>query len=170
MVDRFSRDQLALLLRRYLGCRITNDELADEAPYNSEDPGIQPVYEYAWHLYDDLSTHRAEGKHALSPEVRRMVTRWIVFLHGDHEYRWPPFSFLQIYNWPLNLLTLGCWERRKRGRFEVFRGSGQFKVWPFFTMAEYKAALSSPRFLAAVRRDPPSDGPDVQPFQHSTRR
>ena len=151
MIDRVNRDRLALLLRRYLSCRITNDDLADEGPSMSEDLAVQSVYEYAWQLYDDLSTHRAQGKHALSPEVRGMVTRWIVFLQGDQEYRWPPFSFLQIYNWPLNVLTLGWWEKVKRARFGAFKSAGHFKVWPFFTASSYKAALSNPRLLSGRR-------------------
>ena len=146
MINRADRDQLALLLRRYVAGRITNDELAD-APARSQDPAIRPIYEFAWQLYDDVSNHRAEGRHSLSPEARRMVARWILFLHSDLEYRWPRFSFLQIYNLPLNLLTLGWWERRKACRFEAFQRAGHFKVWPFVTSEEFKSALRNPRFL-----------------------
>ena len=147
MINRADRDKLALLLHRYVAGRITNDDLADEAPARSSDPAIRPIYEFAWQLYDDLSTHRAEGRHALMPETRRMVARWVLFLQSDLEYRWPRFSFMQIYNWPLNLLTLGWWERRKSRRLETFQHAGHFKVWPFFTTDEFKRALRNPRFL-----------------------
>ena len=147
MIDYPNRDRLALLLRRYVAGRVTNDELADEAPSRSADPAIQAVYEQAWNLYDDLSTHRAEGRHALTPDARRLVARWVLFLHSDRQYRWPPFSFMQIHNWPVNVLTLGWWERRKRRRFEAFQRAGHFNVWPFLTTVEYKEALAKPRFL-----------------------
>ena len=147
MIDRPNRDRLALFVRRYAAGRITNDDLADRAPSHSSDPVIQAVYEYAWHLYDDLSTHRAVGRHALSPETRRMVARWILFLHTDLEYRWPRFSFIRIYNWPLNLLTFGWWERRKGGYLDAFQRAGHFKVWPFMTTANYRATLANPRFF-----------------------
>jgi hypothetical protein len=150
MIDRRNRDRLALLLRRYVAGRITNDDLADQGPSRSADPAIRAVYEYAWNLYDDFSTHRAEGRHALSPEARRVVARWILFLHSDCGYRWPVFSFMQIYNWPLNILTLGWWERRKYRRFEAFQRAGHFKVWPFVRTAEYKEALVKPRFFVDV--------------------
>ncbi len=146
MINRVDRDKLALLLRRYAAGRITNDDLADEAPARSSDQAICPIYEFAWQLYDDLSTHRAEGRHALMPETRRMVARWILFLQSDLEYRWPSFSFMQIYNWPLNLLTLGWWERRKSRRLDAFKRTGHFKVWPFFATDEFKRALRNPRF------------------------
>lgn len=55
-LNRADRNQLALLLRRYVAGRITNDELAD-APARSQDPAIQPIYGFAWRLYDDVSNH-----------------------------------------------------------------------------------------------------------------
>ncbi len=133
MIDRIARDQLALALRRYVAGRITNDDLADDAPDRSPDPAIRPIYEYAWNLYDDHHQHRAAGRHALNRLGRRTVARWILFLHTDLEYRWPTFSFMQIYNWPLNLLTLGWWERRKERRSTAFQQAGDFEVWPFFS-------------------------------------
>src|SRR5207247_11023905 len=105
MINRADRDKLALLLRRYAAGRITNDDLADEAPARSSDPAIRPLYEFAWQLYDDLSTHRAEVRHALMPEKRRMVARWVFFLQFDIEYRCHRFLLMHISYGALYLVS-----------------------------------------------------------------
>ncbi len=146
MIDRSGRDQLALLLRRYAACRITNDDLAD-APSQSQDRAVGAVYGYAWNLYDDVRIHRAEGQFALLPDTRRMVARWIVFQHSDQEYGWPHLSLSAIRFAPLNWLTFGWWARRAEQRFKAFRRAGHFGVWPFFNTAEFRKALKHPRYL-----------------------
>jgi hypothetical protein len=147
MIDRPSRDRLATTLRQYVSGRITNDDL-DDIEVDWRDRGAVAVKERAWCLYDDNYQHRAVGKHFLERPARDEIGRWILFLHSDHEYTWPQFSFLQIVNWPLNLLTLGWWERRKQVRFDEFKAAGDFSVWPFVTRQDYDSALSHPKYLA----------------------
>jgi hypothetical protein len=147
MIDRPSRDRLATALRQYVSGRITNDDL-DDIEVDWRDRGAVAVKERAWCLYDDNYQHRAVGKHFLVRPARDEIGRWILFLHSDHEYTWPQFSFFQIVNWPLNLLTLGWWERRKQVRFDEFKAAGDFSVWPFVTRQDYDSALSHPKYLA----------------------
>ena len=149
MIDRAMRDRAALLLRRFAAGRLTNDAFVDTFPTSKIDPALQAVEERAWALYSDLRTHRLTGGDALTPAGMREVSRWVLFLQSDVEYAWPTsYSFIQIYNWPLNLLTLGWWERRKAEKFRAFAQTGDFEVWPFGTRAEYDAVVCHPRFLA----------------------
>jgi hypothetical protein len=147
MIDRASRDKLATALRQYVSGRITNDEL-DDIEVDWRDRGAVAVKERAWNLYDDTYQHRAVEKHYLPRPAREEIGRWILFLHSDVEYTWPQFSFIQIVNWPMNLLTFGWWEWRKQRRFDEFMSAGDFSVWPFVAKQDYDTALNHPRYLA----------------------
>lgn len=150
MICRQSRDRLALALRRYLAGRISNDDL-DCVHVDWRDRGAVAVKWMAWGLYSDTTRHHATGRYVISREARRIVVRSIVFLHGDREYLWPDYSPVQIYNWPLNMLTFGWWERRKKIRRQEFEQAGDFSVWPFTAMTDLEYVIRRPRYLAGCR-------------------
>lgn len=158
LVHRESRNRLAEALRQYLSGRITNDEL-DDIEVDWRDRGAVAVKERAWQLYDDLRTHYVEGNLTRGSEGRRTVALWIAFLHSDMEYLWPEYSFMQILNWPMNLLTLGWWGRMKKRKWEQFLEAGDFNVWPFCTKEELESVLQKPQLLAGkrVQQDVPID-------------
>jgi hypothetical protein len=147
MIDRAYRDNLATALQQYVSGRITNDDL-DEIGVDWRDRGAVAVKERAWSLYDDTYQHRAVGRHPLPRSARDEIDRWILFLHSDLEYVWPQFSFFQIVNWPLSLLTFGWWEMRKQRKFHEFMAAGDFSVWPFVAKEDYDMALRNPRYLS----------------------
>jgi hypothetical protein len=150
MIHRGARNRLACALRRYVSGRITNDDL-DEVNVDSRDRGAVAVKQAAWTLYDDLHQHKATGKYRLGKKERREVARWIIFLHSENDYYWPAYSFHQIFNWPLNLLTFGWWERRKNKKMESFAKAGSFRAWPFFTKEEFTRARTCPKLFNAGR-------------------
>jgi hypothetical protein len=147
VICRDSRDRLALALRRYAAGRITNDDL-DAIDVDSGDRGAAAIKHRAWFLYDDLMEHRATAKYLIPREGRRELARWVVFLHSEHEYLWPEFSFIDVLNIPLNLLTLGWWARYRSRRYAEFREAGDFPVWPFLRTSEFEAAIRTPKFLS----------------------
>lgn len=151
MICEQSRDRLALALRRYVAGRISNDDL-DSVAVDWRDRGAVAVQQMAWRLYDDLQHHYAKGRHAITSEGKRMIARWIVFLHSDREYLWPDYSLIQINNWPLDLLTFGWWERRKSVRRKQFEHAGDFTVWPFLKAPDLDDAAQRPRYLAGHHR------------------
>jgi hypothetical protein len=146
VIHRDSRDRLAEALRRYVSGHISNDEL-DEVEVDWRDRGAIAVKGMAWRLYDDAREHYVEDTLPRHSEGRKMVARWIAFLYSDDEYLWPEYSFLQIVNWPMNLLTFGWWERMKRRRWEQFLEAGDFDVWPFCRRQDLEAAARKPRLL-----------------------
>lgn len=106
MIDKPRRKRLALHLRHLATGQITNDDfessVMDEVTYGwlpeqyyrakeakSDDRVIQPILEFGWTLYDDLSQHKLTKQHQLPPEQRKDIARYILFLHSDLEYRWP---------------------------------------------------------------------------------
>ncbi len=93
MIDREHRDQLAELIRHLANGCITTGEFDDFHMFvDSEDPAVSAVSNEAWGLYDDVWpawAYRLRGHHKLSPEVRRQVAIWAVFLYSDTEYEWP---------------------------------------------------------------------------------
>ena len=151
MICEQSRNRLALALRRYVAGRISNDELA-EIRVDWRDRGAVAVRQMAWGLYDDSRRHYARDKYAIGRDGKRIVARWIVFLHSDREYLWPDYSLVQINNWPLNVLTFGWWQRRKSVRREEFKLAGDFTAWPFIAMAELDKTAQRPRYLAGHPR------------------
>ncbi len=146
MIDRFSRDRLALALRRYVSGHIHNDEL-DCVEVDWRDRGAVAVQQMAWRLYDDFEQHYATGKHQIRRDARREIARWIVFLQSDIEYLWPEYSFIQIINWPMNLLTFGWWERHKGRIWNDFCETGDFSSWPFQNAKEVSCAAATPKFF-----------------------
>lgn len=149
MVDRDSRNRLAETLRHYVSGQVTNDDLAD-LDLNQKDRGAVAVYQMSWRLYDDLYQHKATGRHYLDKSAQREISRWIGFLYSDQEYIWPEYRFIQIFNWPLNLLTLGWWEKMKRRKWQRFAESGDSSVWPFFCRQDFKRAIRQPKLLSSA--------------------
>jgi hypothetical protein len=151
MICRQSRDRLALAIRRYVAGRINNDDL-DCVEVDWRDRGAASVKKMSWGLYSDLEQHYATGQYAIADDGKRTVARWVVFLHSENEYLWSDYSFIQVFNWPLNLLTLGWWERRKARRFEQYQEAGEFSVWPFVREADFYRAVQRPRFFSGGRQ------------------
>lgn len=147
MIHRASRERLALALRRYVARRITNDGLA-AVSVDWRDRGAAAVQQMAWRLYDDLYTHRASGRHALTRAGRRMVARWIVFLQSDLEYVWPEYNFVQASPAFVSWLTLGWYGHVHRRRWREFLEAGDFEAWPFVSKEAAAQAATRPALLA----------------------
>lgn len=149
-IDTKARRAMAALIRHLVSGTITNDEFEDRLPRplrSSEDGAVVALYEHAWCLYNDTFEHRLTGKWRVSDEGRRIVARWILFLHTDLPYEWPAWRFTgwsSIFRGLLSLLTLGRATRQARAQFEA---SGDFDVWPFFRRNDYERAVSSPMLL-----------------------
>jgi hypothetical protein len=156
MVHPESRKRLAEALRHYVSGQITNDDL-NAVVVDCRDRGAVAVYEMAWGLYDDTSQHKATGRHHLGKDVRRTISRWIAFLYSDEEYLWPEYSFIQIVNWPFNLLTFGWWEKMKRRKWEQFLESGDFTVWPFCNKVQLQKIIQRPTLLSGRPSAAPTD-------------
>ena len=147
MIDRQSRDRLAAALRHYVSGQITNDDL-DAISVDWRDRGAAAVKAMSWRLYSDLERHYATHEHALNKEAKRDIARWIVFLHSDLEYVWPNHQLIETQGGPLNALTLGWWDKRKKRIWDAFLEAGDFSVWPFCHRTEFEEAISHPRLLA----------------------
>jgi hypothetical protein len=143
MIDRNSRDKLALALRRYAAKRITNDELEDAVDH-SQDRGIAAIQDMAWRLYSDMFCHRADGPYTLNKGTRRTMARWIIFLRTDYEYSWPDYDFRQPENsldqFVRDFFTAGHSSKKKRQRWQDFVGAGDFEVWPFLHKRDEESA------------------------------
>jgi hypothetical protein len=161
VIHRESRARLAETLRQYVTGRVSNDDL-DEVDVDWRDRGAVAVKEMAWRLYDDTRHHHVEGRLPKGSEERRLVATWIAFLHSDAEYLWPQYSFIQIVNWPMNLVTFGWWERMKRKRWEQFLEAGDFTAWPFCRRGDLEAVARRPKLLAGPRQ-PGQQSPKPQP-------
>jgi hypothetical protein len=148
MIDRPARDRAALALRRFTANRITNEEFLDSYPTSASDPAVRAIDSRAWALYDDFREHRLDA----SRELRREIARWVVFLHSDVEYRWPPFQFIMVQppRW-LDWLSGGRLSRRQDEAFARFCAAADFSVWPFHSGEELADAVARPRFLAGDR-------------------
>ena len=148
MIDREARDLMAEALRQLLARQITNDEFEDMIPSGPSDDGaLGPIESRAWTFYDDMHAHKLDRE--FTDAMRSDVARWLLFLQTDLKYRWSPgpWDRFPIYNWPLNLLTLGWWERRKARLLAEWEQQGDVTVWPFLERSAFDAACARPRFL-----------------------
>jgi hypothetical protein len=98
-----------------------------------------------------------KGKHKLSEEQIKEISRLILFLHSDLEYNWTyvdlinpvvRFSFTDILK---SIITLGQYYRdlnlKREEEFELMKKTGDFELWPFKTLTEYEEQLKRQPFL-----------------------
>ena len=147
MIDRDNRHKVIEHARHYVSGLIDNDDL-DALMFDriqTNDIGLIKVMEQLWHCYNDLSTHKNEGKHKLSENARKDIARYILFLQSDTEYKWPGHTLnLPIPRILSYLFTLGILPYFVDKKF---RNSGPIEIWPFFTEKEYKRCLENPTYL-----------------------
>jgi hypothetical protein len=169
------RKRAAELVRQFASGRITNDEFEDAYQALPWDRATMEMFSFVWGFYDDLYEHRLRGRHRLSPLQRRVFARCVLFLRSELEYEWPKRAKWlwcqqrdkanpaeRIPWWKpdeLVLAGLPFWGRRVRElrrRMEENRDRDlrmrmiDDRVWPFRRMADYKAALQSPPYLAGI--------------------
>ena len=149
MIHRQSRNELALILRQYVAGLKTNDDL-DNVVVDCRDRGAMAVKQEAWFLYDDNYQHRAIGQHSIGRSDRREIARMILFLHSNKEYLWPDYRSVPIFDFTLNLFTLGLWGKKAHFKYKQFLEAGDFKAWPFISDIELEHALVNPKYLAGI--------------------
>jgi hypothetical protein len=150
MIDRGSRDRLAVGLRHYVAGLITNDDL-DGIEVDWRDRGAVAIKERSWQLYSDYRQHHAKGTQAVSKDGKHEIARWIAFLYTDQEYLWPDSPTSPLVNWMMNLAAFGWWQRHNKRTLEQFLQAGDFSVWPFTSRADFENALRRPRLMAGPR-------------------
>jgi len=147
VIDRIARDQLSEEVRHFVAGLSDNFEFDDAVwSLRTKDIGVIRVREAMWHVYDDISRHKLKGKRGLSEKEREVVSRFVVFLKSDNEYRWPTRlssnPFLRLL---LGVTTLGFGLRYLDKKWEA---NGSPDVWPFLTVEEFNEAKRNPVYLA----------------------
>ena len=147
MNTRESRNQHALLLRRLITGKITNDEYED-AVYDLVAPMHYEIFSNgSWFLYSDLKTYRLTGKDSLQDSTKREVARWIMFLRSTADYHWPLFpSFLNLKRL-VNWLTFGKLYSKELSEFSARFSQGTVEYWPFYSQKQYEESLKNPTLL-----------------------
>jgi len=162
MIDHKARDKLAEEIRHFMGCFTDNYKYDDAAfDIDTDDRGVNEVYENIWLTYDDLRRHKLEGKWALSDEQKVIFKRAIVFLKSDSEYKWPKWPiYYRIARPIIWLLTFG----RLCGKFDHhFNGHGDLNAWPFHSCKEFTEAKETPVYMSK------SHNHQIQPTQKAAR-
>lgn len=144
MIDRESRDKLALITRRFATGKITNFEFDDimcDIKSNPYDSGVESIKEYLWTFYDDLREYRATNKDKFSKDTKKHIAKIILFLYSDLEYIYPKVPpFFPI----LNILTLGIYRYFTNKKFKK---SGDINCYPFKNKEDFYSALESIKFM-----------------------
>ena len=134
MIDREARDSAAEILRQFFSGRFSQFDFVEKFP-GSKDPALRAVDHTVWCFYDDFREHKMTDEFKLTPEWRRIIARWVMFLHSDFEYEWPNVSYPGLR--PLKRTLF----RKKEKRF---LDSGSYEVWPFIDQASFETAKSNP--------------------------
>jgi hypothetical protein len=135
--ERIRRDRAIALLRAFAAGKLTNDEfearfksILDPRPVREwEDRTLWALKSVVWYAYDDLSTHRLEGPHALTTKGKKDFARWILFLQTDRTYEWrcDDFMLTALRDWLLGRMTFGWWIKWRAKKMEAV----DWAIWPF---------------------------------------
>lgn len=146
MIDIQARSKLAEASCSLVAGLITNHQFDDRIPISS-DPAIREIYNKAfWLMYCDLRQYRLTGRDRLSPQVREVAVRCILFLKSGLPYGWPVLSrsaamLLTIANFlTLSIAGRVYSHRATRGR--------DISYWPFLSSEQYSTALRSSAYLS----------------------
>lgn len=124
-INSSARLAYAQVLRQFISGRMTNYEY--ESKYykiykkQGQDAGGDAIYDAAWYLYCDLRKHRmTDAAHAPTPDFRRVVARWVLFLRttepppvlpgvveGHRPVRGGPMLMVSVPLWLLSLVVYG---------------------------------------------------------------
>jgi hypothetical protein len=147
MIDREARNKLAEAIRHFVAGLKDNFEFDNfVGSIQTKDAGVARVRQEMWYVYDDIRRHKLKGEFALSEKQKETISRFILFLRSDVEYRWPqkhwegPFARLF-----LGILTFGLLPRYLDKKWKE---SGSWQVWPFLTVSEFNEAKQNPVYLA----------------------
>ena len=141
MIDRDARNKLAESIRGLASGLLTNDQFEDSVP-NSKDRAINEIYSNgAWSLYSDTHEYKLKGKDKLTKEDKNLVSRWVLFLKGSSEYKWPTITLPERF---LCLVTLGLWRRKLRAKWNRI---GDIEFWPFLNSGEFEEAKGNGAYL-----------------------
>ena len=134
MVNSEKRRFASQLITKYLSLEITNDDLSDDFPHDESDPAFGAIWNNLWAYYDDMYSHKAEGKHQLVGGGRELFERCALFLRTDLKYEWPPFEWISFKYLLWRLLGR---QKRIEQKFDEFKSHGDFEVWPFIRREDY---------------------------------
>ena len=143
MIDREARNKLAEVIRHYLSCQINNFEF-DETINNIKsynDPVISFLRQELWFLYDDLRTHKNEGKYKAIKDDLDYLKRIILFLKSDSEFQWTeqPVTILALFRPKKHKESIKHWESQ-----------GDIDVFPFLKKEDYERAIMIPSYLNSI--------------------
>lgn len=140
MVRKDKRKVAARLLSDLLDGQLTNEAFIAAFPRDRDDLILQAIADLAWLCYSDVRKHTIRENH-IPQEHRRLLERALVFLGTNLEYEWPKFRFVDWKHVLLRACGFGWVARR---RFEVYRRSGDWDVWPFLRKRDYEQAMMDP--------------------------
>ncbi|WP_028865659.1 hypothetical protein [Psychromonas aquimarina] len=148
MIDIEKRKLLSEKLRHLISGQIDNleyDDLEFEGHFDSDDRAVFEVFEQSWFLYDDFKSHKIE----LSKHDKRVICRWIIFLHSELEYEWPRVSLLSVRSLKVLFYRISSGVFFKSISTDDYL-LGDKSIWPFYRKYDYDLALKNPKFLANI--------------------
>lgn len=150
MIDRVSRDKLALVIRRFATGKITNFEF-ENAMFKinqnhrdsaiCQDNAIECIVDYMWRFYDDLREYKAINRDKFNKDVKKHIAKIILFLQSDFEYVYPKSSSLTGF---LNILSFGIYGYFINKKFEK---AGDMDYYPFRHRDDFDTSLKFVKFL-----------------------
>lgn len=88
ITNRADRDEAARLLERWLSGTITNYEIDDAWPWNSEDAAVVDIGRETWRYYSDFP-EQPLSTGSMSGERKAVLLRCVSFLHTNEPYLLP---------------------------------------------------------------------------------
>lgn len=142
-IDRTARNEMAELLRHFVTGSITNFSFEDKIP-SSNDPVTWAIGSSIWCFYDDFKEHKLDNEKALPKEIKKMTSRWIMFLYSDEDYQWPFILHPGIRPLEHSMFSKLLGRPAKEKKFMSY---GDYNVWPFINEESFNNAKKNPKLL-----------------------
>jgi len=150
-IDRVVRAKAAKLVDAFREGAIANFEFEDEWPQGGKrDLALDAIESALWNFYSDATSHRLEGRYALSEGADALFRRCALFLRTSSPYEWDETNFAP----PGNLIGLlnaatGEFEREQNPLLRDLhkRRWAEADIWPFRRRADLDRAIAEQQGL-----------------------
>lgn len=150
---------MAEAVRQLASGTITNIEFEDRIDtMSSSDGAIDAIARLTWFYYDDIRTHKLQGKYEPTKEGRQLLARCVLFLRSDFEYSLAgpvmiPIAYSIWVSISRSLRTrtslVKNWKTTRAKIHQTHRAIDK-GYFPFQNPDDYNEALKHPVYLAGA--------------------
>jgi hypothetical protein len=136
LVDSEARAAALRLLNEFSFGKLSFDDLDNEWPTNTQDPGVDAILDVLHRSYgDDYRLPNRMYPAALTVEQSELLRRMKLFLSSAVEYGWPSSPVATSLLAKVQAaFSMGLSSSLEKKEFAAFAANGEIQAWPFLAM------------------------------------